>query len=91
MINGSFYELVLEGGWFSQEDLDEMLRPENVTDPRDAPEGAVRLAIRLRMAEVLGDLRLGLSGKRAVISDALGPSSTPRRRRNGLAGADSSR
>jgi aspartate ammonia-lyase len=32
---GSVYELVLEKGWLTQEKLDDMLRPENMTDPRE--------------------------------------------------------
>ncbi len=35
---GSVYQLVLEKGLLSQEKLDEMLRPENMTDPREIPE-----------------------------------------------------
>ena len=35
---GSVYTLVLEKGLLSKEDLDEMLRPENMTDPREIPE-----------------------------------------------------
>ncbi len=34
---GSVYELVLEKGMLSRERLDEMLRPENMTDPREIP------------------------------------------------------
>lgn len=34
---GSVYELVLEKGLLSQEQLDDMLRPENMTDPREIP------------------------------------------------------
>ena len=34
---GSVYTLVLEKGLLSQEGLDEMLRPENMTDPRQIP------------------------------------------------------
>jgi len=34
---GSVYELVLEKGLLSQKDLDEMLKPENMTDPREIP------------------------------------------------------
>jgi len=35
---GSVYTLVLEKGWMTQEQLDDMLRPENMTDPRDIPK-----------------------------------------------------
>ena len=35
---GSVYDLVLEKGWMTQEKLDEMLRPENMTDPREIPK-----------------------------------------------------
>jgi len=35
---GSVYELVLEKGWLTQEKLDEILRPENMTDPREIPK-----------------------------------------------------
>jgi aspartate ammonia-lyase len=34
---GSVYHLVLEKGWLTQEKLDDMLRPENMTDPREIP------------------------------------------------------
>jgi len=34
---GSVYELVLEKGILSKSDLDEMLKPENMTDPREIP------------------------------------------------------
>ncbi len=34
---GSVYELVLEKGLLSQAQLDDMLRPENMTDPREIP------------------------------------------------------
>ena len=34
---GSVYTLVLEKKLLSKEQLDEMLRPENMTDPRDIP------------------------------------------------------
>jgi len=34
---GSVYNLVLEKGWLTQEKLDDMLRPENMTDPREIP------------------------------------------------------
>jgi aspartate ammonia-lyase len=34
---GSVYELVLEKGWLTKEQLDDMLRPENMTDPREIP------------------------------------------------------
>jgi aspartate ammonia-lyase len=32
--NGSVYQLVLEKGWLAQEVLDDLLRPENMTNPR---------------------------------------------------------
>ena len=32
---GSVYDLVLEKGWMTKEKLDNMLRPENMTDPRE--------------------------------------------------------
>ena len=35
---GSVYELVLEKGLLTKEQLDEMLRPENMTDPREIPQ-----------------------------------------------------
>jgi len=35
---GSVYNLVLEKGWLTQENLDDMLRPENMTDPREIPK-----------------------------------------------------
>ncbi len=35
---GSVYQLVLEKGLLSQEQLDDMLKPENMTDPRDIPQ-----------------------------------------------------
>ncbi len=35
---GSVYELVLAKGLLSKEQLDEMLRPENMTDPREIPQ-----------------------------------------------------
>jgi len=35
---GNVYDLVLEKGWLSKEQLDEMLKPENMTDPRQIPE-----------------------------------------------------
>ena len=35
---GSVYTLVLEKNLLSKEELDEMLRPENMTDPREIPE-----------------------------------------------------
>jgi aspartate ammonia-lyase len=35
---GSVYALVLEKGLMSQEQLDDMLRPENMTDPREIPK-----------------------------------------------------
>jgi len=34
---GSVYDLVLERGWMTKEKLDDMLRPENMTDPREIP------------------------------------------------------
>jgi len=34
---GSVYELVLEKGLLTKEQLDDMLRPENMTDPREIP------------------------------------------------------
>jgi aspartate ammonia-lyase len=34
----SVYELVLEKGWMTKEKLDDMLRPENMTDPREIPK-----------------------------------------------------
>jgi len=34
---GSVYELVLEKGWMKKDELDDMLRPENMTDPRKIP------------------------------------------------------
>jgi aspartate ammonia-lyase len=34
---GSVYTLILEKGLLSQEQLDDMLRPENMTDPRKIP------------------------------------------------------
>jgi aspartate ammonia-lyase len=34
---GSVYELVLEKGWLKKDELDDMLRPENMTDPREIP------------------------------------------------------
>jgi len=34
----SVYDLVLEKGWLSKEKLDDMLRPENMTDPREIPK-----------------------------------------------------
>jgi aspartate ammonia-lyase len=34
---GSVYELVLSKGLLSKEELDDMLRPENMTDPREIP------------------------------------------------------
>jgi len=30
--------LVLEKGWLKKDELDEMLRPENMTDPREIPK-----------------------------------------------------
>jgi aspartate ammonia-lyase len=35
---GSVYELVMKKGLLSREQLDEMLRPENMTDPREIPK-----------------------------------------------------
>jgi aspartate ammonia-lyase len=35
---GSVYTLVLEKGYMTQEKLDDMLRPENMTDPREIPK-----------------------------------------------------
>ncbi len=35
---GSVYSLVLEKGLLTQEQLDDMLRPENMTDPREIPK-----------------------------------------------------
>ena len=35
---GGVYELVLEKGWLTQEQLNDMLRPENMTDPREIPK-----------------------------------------------------
>ena len=35
---GSVYELVLEKGWLKKDELDEMLKPENMTDPREIPQ-----------------------------------------------------
>jgi aspartate ammonia-lyase len=35
---GSVYDLVLEKGWLSKEQLDDMLKPENMTDPRQIPQ-----------------------------------------------------
>lgn len=35
---GSVYDLVLEKGWMTQAQLDELLRPENMTDPREIPK-----------------------------------------------------
>ncbi|MCP4690895.1 MAG: cyclic nucleotide-binding domain-containing protein [Desulfobacterales bacterium] len=32
------HELLLEKGWMTREKLDDMLRPENMTDPREIPE-----------------------------------------------------
>jgi aspartate ammonia-lyase len=37
---GSVYTLVLEKKLLSKDELDEMLRPENMTDPREIPEEA---------------------------------------------------
>jgi aspartate ammonia-lyase len=35
--NGSVYDLVLQKGWLTQEALDDLLRPENMTSPRQLP------------------------------------------------------
>jgi aspartate ammonia-lyase len=35
---GSVYDLVLEKGWMTKEKLDDMLKPENMTDPREIPK-----------------------------------------------------
>ncbi len=35
---GNVYDLVLEKGWLSKEQLDDMLKPENMTDPRQIPQ-----------------------------------------------------
>ena len=35
---GKVYDLVLEKGWLTQAELDDMLRPENMTDPREMPK-----------------------------------------------------
>jgi len=35
---GNVYDLVLEKGWLTKEQLDDMLKPENMTDPRQIPE-----------------------------------------------------
>lgn len=35
---GSVYDLVLNKKWMTKEQLDEMLKPENMTDPREIPE-----------------------------------------------------
>lgn len=34
----SVYDLVLEKGWLTQEKLDDILRPENMTDPGKMPK-----------------------------------------------------
>jgi len=34
---GNVYDLVLEKGWLTKEQLDDMLKPENMTDPRQIP------------------------------------------------------
>jgi len=34
---GNVYDLVREKGWLSKEQLDDMLKPENMTDPRQIP------------------------------------------------------
>ena len=31
---GSVYDLVLEKGWLTKDELDDMLKPENMTQPR---------------------------------------------------------
>jgi aspartate ammonia-lyase len=36
---GSVYHLILEKGLLSQEQLDDLLRPEHMTDPREIPTG----------------------------------------------------
>ena len=35
---GNVYDLVLEKGWLTKDQLDDMLKPENMTDPRQIPE-----------------------------------------------------
>jgi aspartate ammonia-lyase len=35
--NGSVYDLVLQKGWLTQEALDDILKPENMTSPRQLP------------------------------------------------------
>jgi aspartate ammonia-lyase len=35
--NGSVYDLVLQKGWLTQEALDDILQPENMTSPRQLP------------------------------------------------------
>ncbi len=35
---GNVYDLVLEKGWLTKEELDDLLRPENMTDPREIPK-----------------------------------------------------
>ena len=35
---GSVYELVLQKQWLTKETLDDLLRPENMTDPRQLPD-----------------------------------------------------
>jgi aspartate ammonia-lyase len=35
---GSVYELVLQKGWLTKEKLDDLLKPENMTNPRELPE-----------------------------------------------------
>ena len=37
-IGSNVYDLVLEKGWLSKEQSDEMLKPENMTDLRQTPE-----------------------------------------------------
>ena len=36
---GSVYDLVLQKGWLTREQLDDLLRPENMTHPRKLPSG----------------------------------------------------
>ena len=35
--NGSVYDLVLQKGWLTQEALEDILKPENMTSPRQLP------------------------------------------------------
>ena len=35
--NGSVYDLVLQKGWLTQEAMDDILKPENMTSPRQLP------------------------------------------------------